>query len=407
MYEGEDTQRTPVIVSAVRTPFGSLQGSLSSFSATQLGSFAIKGALERVSLDPAQVQEVFMGNVLSAGLGQAPARQAALGAGLPHSVICADVNKVCASGMKAVMLAAQSIQAGVNDVVVAGGMESMSNVPYYLKGARSGLRMGHGQLTDGMISDGLWDPYSNVHMGECAEACAAKYGISRQEQDEHALASHDRARAACERGHTQSEVIPIEVAGKRGRPSTLVTEDEAPGKLDAVRLRQLRPAFPPSNGAASGEGTVTAGNSSPITDGAAALVLMSAAKAATLGFKALGTVLGYADAAQAPQEFTTAPALAIPKALAVAGVQPGEVFCYEINEAFSVVDLVNRRLLQLDSGRVNMHGGSVALGHPLGASGAAIIVRLLTVLGANEGRIGVAAICNGGGGASALVLRRS
>ncbi|EIE21837.1 acetyl-CoA acetyltransferase [Coccomyxa subellipsoidea C-169] len=403
MHAMGEKDRTPVIVSAVRTPFGSLQGSLSSLSATQLGSFAIQGALERISLEPGQVQEVFMGNVLSAGLGQAPARQAALGAVLPQSVICTTVNKVCASGMKAVMLAAQSIQTGANEVVVAGGMESMSNVPYYLKGARSGLRMGHGQLTDGMISDGLWDPYSDVHMGECAEACAAKYGISREEQDAHALASHDRATAARERGYTKSEVIHIEVVGKRGRPSTMVTEDEAPGKLDAARLRQLRPAFP----LPSGEGTVTAGNASPITDGAAALVLMSAAKAAAMGLKVLGTVLGYADAAQAPQEFTTAPAQAIPKAISAARVAPSQVYCYEINEAFSVVDLVNRRLLQLDPERVNMHGGSVALGHPIGASGAAIIVRLLTVLGANNGSVGVAAICNGGGGASALVLRRS
>ncbi|BDA47052.1 Acetyl-CoA acetyltransferase [Coccomyxa sp. Obi] len=402
--ESED-HRIPVVVSAVRTPFGSLQGSLSSFSATQLGSFAIQGALERASLNTDQVQEVFMGNVLSAGLGQAPARQAALGAGLPHSVICTTVNKVCASGLKAIMLAAQSIQTGVNDIVVAGGMESMSNVPYYLKGARSGLRMGHGQLTDGMISDGLWDPYSDVHMGTCAEACAAEFGISREDQDNHALASHKRAKTAQERGYTASEVIPINVAGRRGQPGKLVAEDEAPGKLDAARLRQLRPAFP----LPSGEGTVTAGNASPITDGAAAVVLMSAAKAAELGLKVLGTVLGYADAAQAPKEFTTAPALAIPKALAAAGVVPSQVDCYEINEAFSVVDLVNQRLLHLDPDRVNMHGGSVALGHPIGASGAAIVVRLLTVLDANcnQGSLGVAAICNGGGGASALVLKRS
>ncbi|KAK9813289.1 hypothetical protein WJX72_011932 [[Myrmecia] bisecta] len=393
--------RDVCIVSAVRTPFGSLQGSLASLSATQLGALAIKGALERIKLDPEHVQEVFMGNVVSAGLGQAPARQAALGAGLPLSVACTTINKVCSSGLKAVMLGALSIQAGVNDVVIAGGMESMSNIPYYIPQARGGLRMGHKLLVDGMIKDGLWDAYHDMHMGECAEQCAIEYGFSRAQQDDHAIESVHRATKAALAGITSQEVVPVEVPGRKGEPPTLVTADEALAKMDPERLRILKPAF------AKEHGTVTAGNASPITDGAAALILMSNEKASMLGLPVLGHLRGMGDAAQDPRRFATSPALAIPKALAHAGLQQDQVDFYEINEAFSVVDLANQQLLGLDSTRVNAHGGAVALGHPVGASGAAILVRLLNVLDHNKGRIGVAAICNGGGGASAVVVQRT
>ncbi|KAK9845383.1 hypothetical protein WJX81_005183 [Elliptochloris bilobata] len=386
------------IVSAVRTPLGGFQGALASLPATQLGALAIRAALERIGLAPGAVQECIMGNVCSAGLGQAPARQAALGAGLPPSVVCTTVNKVCASGLKAVALAAQSIRLGAAEVAVAGGMESMSRVPYYAPGARAGLRMGHAQLLDGMLLDGLWDHMNDVHMGECAERCAEEYGISRREQDDHALESHRRAGQATRAGITAEEIVPVDVPGRRGMPSIRISKDEAPAKLDAGRLRSLRPAFRPG-------GSVTAGNSSPLADGAAALVLASSAAAARLGLPVLAHLRGCADAEQDPVHFTTAPAAAIPRALAAAGLAPGDVDFYEINEAFSVVDLVNRRLLGLDPARVNAHGGAVALGHPIGASGAALLVRLLGVLRHAGARTGVAAVCNGGGGASAAVIQ--
>ncbi|CAK0785232.1 aspartate transaminase aat1 [Coccomyxa viridis] len=372
-------------------------------TAPQLGSVAIKGAIESAELQPEDIEEVLMGNVVSAGVGQAPARQAALGAGLPTSVICTTVNKVCASGMKAVMLGAQSIQLGINDCIVAGGMESMSNIPHYLQGSRLGLRMGHGQLTDGMILDGLWDPYKDVHMGTCADRCAQQYSISRAEQDAHAIESHKRARRAHDAGFSGREIMPVEVPGRRGQQPTVVDRDEGPLKLNQEKLQQLRPAF--SNGKAPG--TVTPGNASPVTDGAAALVLTSPAKARQRGLTILARIRGYGDAEREPDQFTTAPALAIPRALKAAGLTLDDIDYFEINEAFSVVDLVNRKLLGLDPDRVNVHGGAVAIGHPIGASGAALIIRLLSVLKAKCARLGVAAICNGGGGASAIVLERS
>ncbi|KAL3141015.1 Acetyl-CoA acetyltransferase, cytosolic [Trebouxia sp. C0010 RCD-2024] len=389
------------IVGAVRTPFGAFQGSLASVPATHLGGVAIKAALERAGLDPSHVQEVIMGNVISAGLGQAPARQAALGAGLAPSTICSTINKVCASGMKAVMLAAQSIQTGTHDVVVAGGMESMSNVPYYLPIARSGYRLGHGAVVDGLIQDGLWDPHVNQHMGECAEACAKAYSITRAQQDDHAVESFRRATEAAMSGATGMEVAPVQVPGKKGTASSPVMTDDALLKVNPEKLRLLAPAFVKEGG------TVTPGNSSIIADGAAALVLVSAERASKLGLRVLAHIRGYADAAQEPQLFPTSPALAVPAALARAQMQQSEVDYWEINQAFSVVDLVNQQLLGLDPSRVNVHGGATALGHPIGASGAAIIVRLLTVLERHNGKSGVAAICNGGGGASAVVLQRT
>ncbi|WIA08980.1 hypothetical protein OEZ85_008394 [Tetradesmus obliquus] len=395
--QGSLAPRDVVIAAAVRTPMGAFQGSLSSFSATELGSIAIKGALERAGISPGLVQEVFMGNVCSANLGQAPASQAAFGAGVPSSVPCTLVNKVCASGMKAVVLGAQTILAGDNDVVVAGGMESMSNVPHYLTHSRTGLRLGHGQMVDGLIRDGLWDPYSDVHMGDCAELCAEHYQISREDMDDHAIEAFERARAAAP--YARAEVVPVQLPPSKGEPGgRLLEADESLAKGNAAKLRGLKPFFKQDGGA------VTAGNSSPITDGACALVLLSAAKAAELGCPVLAVLRGYGDANQDPEWFTTAPAAVTPKALARAGLSQADIDFWEINQAFSVVDLVNQRLLGLSNSRVNVHGGAVALGHPLGASGAIIITRLLNVLRSQGGRRGLAAICNGGGGASAVVL---
>ncbi|WIA29054.1 hypothetical protein OEZ86_011566 [Tetradesmus obliquus] len=395
--QGSLAPRDVVIAAAVRTPMGAFQGSLSSFSATELGSIAIKGALERAGISPGLVQEVFMGNVCSANLGQAPASQAAFGAGVPSSVPCTLVNKVCASGMKAVVLGAQTILAGDNDVVVAGGMESMSNVPHYLTHSRTGLRLGHGQMVDGLIRDGLWDPYSDVHMGDCAELCAEHYQISREDMDNHAIEAFERARAAAP--YARAEVVPVQLPPSKGEPGgRLLEADESLAKGNAAKLRGLKPFFKQDGGA------VTAGNSSPITDGACALVLLSAAKAAELGCPVLAVLRGYGDANQDPEWFTTAPAAVTPKALARAGLSQADIDFWEINQAFSVVDLVNQRLLGLSNSRVNVHGGAVALGHPLGASGAIIITRLLNVLRSQGGRRGLAAICNGGGGASAVVL---
>ncbi|MET3113293.1 acetyl-CoA C-acetyltransferase [Pedobacter sp. CG_S7] len=384
-----------VIVSAVRTPIGSFGGALASFSATQLGGIAIKAAIEKAGIKPEDVQELYMGNVLSANLGQAPATQAAKQAGLPD-LPATTINKVCASGTKAIMLAAQSIALGQNDIVVAGGMESMSNVPYYLDKARNGYRLGHGQLTDGLVKDGLWDVYNDYHMGAAAELCATECNISREDQDTFAIASYKKAQSAQQTDKFKEEIVPIEVKDRKG-DITFVTHDEEPFAVKFEKITGLKPVF-------KKDGTVTAANASTLNDGAAALVLMSADKAKELGLKPLARILAYADAQQAPEWFTTAPAKAIPLALSRAGLTLKEVDFFEINEAFAVVSLANNQLLALDNEKVNINGGAVALGHPLGASGARIVVTLLSVLAQNNGKIGVAAICNGGGGASAIVI---
>jgi acetyl-CoA C-acetyltransferase len=385
------------IVSAVRTPIGSFGGSLSSFSATQLGGFAIKEAVKRANVQPDQIEEVYFGNVLSANLGQAPATQAAKFAGLPD-VPATTINKVCASGTKAIMLAAQSIALGQRDVVIAGGMESMSNVPFYLDKARTGYRLGHGQITDGLIKDGLWDVYQDYHMGTAAELCASECEISREDQDAFATQSYKRSQQAFEAGKFRDEIVPIEVVGRKGDVK-VVDQDEEIFAVDFSKITGLRPVF-------KKDGTVTAANASTLNDGAAALVLMSKQKVEELGIKPLAKIIGYGDAQQAPEWFTTAPAKAIPRALAHAGVSADQVDFYEINEAFSVVSLANNKLLGLQEEKVNVHGGAVSLGHPLGASGARIVVTLLSVLSQNNGKIGVAGICNGGGGASALVIEK-
>ncbi|KAK3163678.1 hypothetical protein QOZ80_1AG0006800 [Eleusine coracana subsp. coracana] len=389
--------RDVCIVGVARTPIGALLGSLSSLPATKLGSVAIQSALKRANVDPALVQEVFMGNVLSANLGQAPARQAALGAGLPNSVPCTTVNKVCSSGMKAVMLAAQTIQLGINDVVVAGGMESMSNVPKYVAEARRGSRFGHDVLVDGMLKDGFWDVYNDFPMGMCAELCSEQHSITRDEQDSYAILSNERGIAARNSGAFAWEITPVEVPSGRGKPPIVVDKDESLAKFDPVKLKKLGPTFKTN-------GSVTAGNSSSISDGAAAIVLVSGVKARSLGLEVIARIRGYADAAQAPELFTTAPALAIPKAVSNAGLQASQVDYYEINEAFSVVALANQRLLGIPSEKLNLSGGAVSLGHPIGCSGARIIVTLLGILSQKNGKFGVAGVCNGGGGASALVL---
>jgi len=386
-----------VIVSALRTPIGSFGGSLSTFSATQLGGLAIKAAVEKAGIKPEDVQEVYMGNVLSANLGQAPATQAAKYAGLPD-LPATTINKVCASGTKAIMLAAQSIALGESDIIVAGGMESMSNVPFYLDKARTGYRLGHGQLTDGLVKDGLWDVYNDYHMGSAAELCAATCEISRAEQDAYAISSYQRAQAAQENGQFDAEIIPVEVKDRKGT-TTMVTKDDEPFTVNFDKIPGLKPVF-------AKEGTVTAANASALNDGAAALVLMSADKAKELGLKPLASILGYADAQQAPEWFTTSPAKAIPLALKRAGKEIGEVDFFEINEAFAVVSLANNQQLGLTEDIVNINGGAVALGHPLGASGARIVVTLLSVLSQKNGKIGVAGICNGGGGASAIVIEK-
>lgn len=384
-----------VIVAATRTAIGSFNGTLSSLSATQLGGMVIKSALQQAGLKVEQIQEVYFGNVLSANLGQAPATQAAKIAGLPD-LPATNVNKVCASGMKAVMLAAQSISAGYNNVVVAGGMESMSNVPYYLDKARSGYRLGHGQLTDGLIKDGLWDVYNDYHMGMAAELCSTECRISREEQDAYAAESYQRAQKAIIEGCFKNEISPVEVKDSKGSV-TIVDTDEEPTNVKFEKIPLLKPVFKP-------DGTVTAANASTLNDGAAALILMSEEKAAELGMKPLARILAYADAQQAPEWFTTTPAKAIPLALYRAGLSLGEIDYFEINEAFSVVVIANNQILKIDPEKVNVFGGAVALGHPLGASGARIIVTLLNVLHQYKGKYGVAGICNGGGGASAIVI---
>jgi acetyl-CoA C-acetyltransferase len=386
-----------VIVAALRTPIGSFGGALASFSATQLGGIVIKAAVEQAGIKPEDVQEVYMGNVLSANLGQAPATQAAKLAGLPD-VPSTTINKVCASGTKAIMLAAQSITLGQNDIVVAGGMESMSNVPFYLDKARTGYRLGHGQITDGLVKDGLWDVYNDYHMGSAAELCATECKVSREDQDAYAIESYTRAQAANNSGKFKSEIVPLEVKDKKGNV-TLIDQDEEPFAVKFDKIPGLRPVF-------AKDGTVTAANASALNDGAAALVLMSADKAKELGLKPLARILAYADAQQAPEWFTTAPAKAIPLALKRAGKEISDIDYFEINEAFSVVSLANNRALELDAAKVNINGGAVSLGHPLGASGARIVVTLLSVLEQNDAKLGVAGICNGGGGASALVIER-
>ena len=387
-----------VIVSAVRTPIGSFLGSLSSVPATQLGAIAIKAALKKINLDPKKVDEVLMGSVLQANLGQAPARQAAIFAGIPDTVPCTTVNKVCASGMKAVMQGAQAIQCGDAEIVVAGGMENMSSVPHYLNG-RSGQKMGNIELIDGMIKDGLTNVYDGKHMGTCGDLCATEHKFTREEQDKFAIESYHRSAKAWSDGNFKEEVIPVEVPQRRGEP-IIVTEDEEYKNVKMEKIPSLRPVF-------SKDGTVTAANASTLNDGAAALVLMSREKAKELNLKPLATIKSYADAALAPEWFTVAPAKALPKALAKAKLDITDIDYFEFNEAFSVVGLANTKLLGLSSEKVNVNGGAVSLGHPLGCSGARIIVTLINVLKQNNGSLGAAAICNGGGGASAIVIQNN
>ncbi|MBL7854214.1 MAG: acetyl-CoA C-acyltransferase [Cyclobacteriaceae bacterium] len=386
------------IVSAVRTPIGSFGGSLASLSAVQLGAIAVKGALKQIQLEPHQVQELFFGNVISAGLAQAPATQVAVGAGLGYNIPCTLVNKVCASGMKSIMLGAQSIMLGQNDVVVAGGMESMSNIPYYLTKARYGYKYGNGELLDGLTYDGLTDVYNHCAMGVCADNTAKEMSITRQQQDAYAIQSYKRSAEAWKAGKFKEEVIPVEIIGKKG-DVTLFGEDEEYKNVNFDKIPGLKPVF-------TKEGTVTAANASTINDGAAAVVLMSKEKMHELGLKPIAKIRGFADAAHDPMWFTTAPALAIPKAMKMAGVNAKDVAYYEINEAFSAVAIANNIKLGLDESKVNVNGGAVALGHPLGASGARITITLASVLKQNNASIGVAGICNGGGGASALVLEK-
>ncbi|WP_421869979.1 acetyl-CoA C-acyltransferase [Marinoscillum sp.] len=386
------------IVSAVRTPIGSFGGSLSGFTAVELGSKAIKGALEKSGVEAAQVNEVLMGNVVSAGLGQAPARQAAIAAGIGHNVPCTTVNKVCSSGMKTVMFGAQSIMLGINDVVVAGGMESMSNIPYYVPKARFGYKYGHGQMLDGLMHDGLWEVYNQFPMGSCADNTAKEMNISREAQDEYAINSYKRTAASTEGGKFKDEIIPIEIPQRKGDPVVMDTDEEYKN-VNFDKIPGLRPVF-------NKDGSVTAANASTINDGASALVLVSKKKMKELGLTPIAKIRGFADAAQEPIWFTTAPSEAIPRAMKHAGVEKSDVDYYEINEAFSVVALANIEKLGLDASKVNVNGGAVAMGHPLGASGARIITTLNSVLTQNSGTIGVAGICNGGGGASAIVIEK-
>ncbi|MDC0377556.1 acetyl-CoA C-acyltransferase, partial [Schleiferiaceae bacterium] len=385
-----------VIVSAVRTPMGSFGGALSSVPATALGAAAIKGALEKAGLSADAVEEVYMGNVLQANVGQAPARQAAMAAGIGNQVPCTTINKVCSSGMKAIMMGAQAIKAGDVEIIVAGGMENMSAVPHYLPTGRTGVKLGDISLVDGLVKDGLTDVYNAQHMGVCAELCAEEHQFTREDQDAFALESYRRSAAAWDGGKFANEVVPVAVPQRRG-DAIVVDTDEEYTKVNTDKVPQLRPVF-------KKDGTVTAANASTLNDGASAVVLMSASKAAELGLDPIARITGYADAAQEPEWFTTAPAKALPKALAKAGITMDTVDFFEFNEAFSVVGLANMKLLGLDAAKVNVHGGAVSLGHPLGASGARIITTLIGVLQQNGGKIGAAAICNGGGGASALVL---
>ena len=390
--------RDVVIVSAVRTPIGSFLGKLSTVSAPQLGAVAIKGALARINLKPELVEEVLMGNVVQAGTGQAPARQAAIYAGIPDTVPCTTINKVCASGMKAVMQAAQAIQLGDASIVVAGGMENMSLIPHYYH-ARTGTKFGPATLEDGMQKDGLVDAYDKNAMGVCADACATEYKFSREDQDTFAVQSYERSKSAWDSGKYTNEVVPVEVPQRRGE-AIVVDKDEEYTNVKMEKIPALRPAF-------TKDGTVTAANASTINDGAAAMVLMSREKADELGLKPIATIKSYADAAQDPKWFTTAPAKALPKALAKAHINITDVDYFEFNEAFSVVGLANMKILGLNDKNVNVNGGAVSLGHPLGCSGARILVTLINVLHQNNAKLGAAAICNGGGGASAMVIERA
>ena len=384
------------IVSAVRTPIGSFGGSLSSLTAIQLGAIAFKAAVAKAGIDPKLVQEVFVGNVIASGLGQAPATQVAAGAGLGFEIPCTLVNKVCASGMKAVMLGAQSIMLGQQDVVLTGGMESMSNIPYYRAKARTGYKFGNGELLDGLTYDGLTDIYNQVAMGVCADNTAKEMNISRQDQDNYAINSYKRSAAAWSAGKFKDEVVPVEIVDRKGN-KTIFAEDEEYKNVNFDKIPSLKPAF-------TKDGTVTAANASTLNDGASSILLVSKEKAEALGLKPIAKILGFADAAQDPMGFTTTPTIAIPKAMKNAGVDKKDVGYYEINEAFSAVALANSQNLGLDITKVNVNGGGVALGHPLGSSGSRILTTLINVLKQNNAGIGVAGICNGGGGASAIVI---
>jgi acetyl-CoA C-acetyltransferase len=386
-----------VIVSVARTPIGSFMGSLSSIPAPKLGAIAIKGALEKINLDPNLVEEVYMGNVVSAGLGQAPARQAAIFAGIPNTVPCTTVNKVCSSGMKSIMLAAQTIALGDADIVVAGGMENMSSIPHY-QHARNGSKFGPITMEDGMQKDGLVDAYEKVAMGVCADECATKYEFSREDQDAFAIESYTRSANAWKEGKYADEIVPVEIPQRRGEP-VIFSEDEEYKSVKMEKIPALRAAF-------SKGGTVTAANASTINDGGAALVLMSAEKANELNMTPIAKIRGYADAAHEPKWFTTAPAKALPKALAKANISIDDVDYFELNEAFAVVGLANTKILGIDASLVNVNGGAVSLGHPLGVSGARIVIALTSILKQNNAKIGAAAICNGGGGASAMVIEK-
>ena len=386
-----------VIVSVARTPIGSFMGSLSSIPATILGATAIKGALSKINLDPNLVQEVFMGNVVSAGLGQAPARQAAIHAGIPNTVPCTTVNKVCASGMKSIMLAAQTIALGDADIVVAGGMENMSSIPHY-QHARNGSKFGPITMEDGMQKDGLVDAYEKVAMGVCADECATEYGFSREDQDAFAIKSYERSAKAWSEGKFADEIVPVSIPQRRGE-DIIFSEDEEFKNVKMDKIPALRAAF-------TKEGTVTAANASTINDGGAALVLMSADKAKELNITPLAKILSYADAAHEPKWFTTAPSKALPKALAKANLSIDDVDYFELNEAFSIVGLANMKLLNITDKNTNVNGGAVSLGHPLGVSGARVVIALTSILKQNNAKIGAAAICNGGGGASALIIER-
>ncbi len=386
------------IVSAIRTPMGSFGGALASLSATQLGTSAIKGALEKAKVKPAKVDEVFMGNVCSANLGQAPARQAALGAGIPYGVPCTTVNKVCSSGMKSIMFGAMSIMTGAADVVVAGGMESMSNIPFYLPKARWGQKYGHGKLVDGLQKDGLTDVYGNMAMGVCADATAEKYAISREEQDRFAIQSYERSAEATSSGKFSAEIVPVSVPQRKGDP-LIIQEDEEFKKVRFDKIPNLRPVF-------GKDGTVTAANASTINDGASALVLVSAEQAKKMKLKPLAKILSFADAAQEPAWFTTTPPLAAKKALKMAKMKKTDIDYFEVNEAFAVVTMAFNKDMRLKENKVNVFGGAVSLGHPLGASGARIVTTLNNVLQQNDASVGLAAICNGGGGASSMIIER-
>tara|TARA_B100000427_G_C15503948_1_gene593141 strand:- start:895 stop:2073 length:1179 start_codon:yes stop_codon:yes gene_type:complete len=385
-----------VIVSAVRTPIGSFGGALSSVSATKLGAAAIEGALSKAGIDSKLIDEVFMGNVLQANLGQAPAKQAAIFAGISNDVPCTTINKVCSSGMKSIMLAAQTIMCGDNEVVIAGGMENMSNTPHYLTDGRNGKKLGDIKISDGMVKDGLTDVYSKVHMGVCAEICAKDMKFSRQEQDDFAIESYNRSRKSWEEGRFKDEIVTVEVPQRRG-DALIISEDEEYKNVKMEKIPNLRPVF-------DKEGTITAANASTLNDGASALILMSAEKAEKLNITPIAKIKSYADASQEPEWFTTAPSKALPIAISKAGLNNDDIDYYELNEAFSVVGLANIKLLNLDPKKVNVNGGAVSIGHPLGSSGSRIIVTLLNVLKQNNGKLGAAGICNGGGGASAMVI---